>query len=45
MLTKDQFNALNTEKKLKVVVTTLEEFVEVKMFQDMKEKLDQMEQP
>lgn len=45
MLTKDQFNQLWTDKKLPVVITTLEEFNEVKIFQDMKEKLQQIEQP
>lgn len=36
---------LSREKKHKVVVTTLEEFGEVKIFQDMKVKLKQLEQP
>jgi hypothetical protein len=45
MLTKDQFTQLGINKKLLVVMATLEEFNEVKMFGEMKEKLEQLENP
>lgn len=45
MLSLDQFSALPTSKKLQVIMITLEEFFEVKVFGEMNEKLQQIQQP
>ena len=45
MLSLDQFSLLSPSKKLQVIMMTLEEFSEVKIFGEMTEKLNQIQQP